>query len=209
MFNDKKRNSTRKLCDAADEPFEMDAALSEVADAIRRMPDAEPPGILLPSVMKSIRSRRMPLLQRIYRWAKSPRTVTFTPFQLASVASVLVCLFGAFAFHVLKDARLSSFEARHLHRVPIMLSLSMPEAQSVAVVGSFNDWSAKGYEMQMNREQNVWTVTLWLPEGRYEYAFVLDESKIIPDPGAEFLQDDGFGNQNAVLVVASNDEKPI
>jgi hypothetical protein len=40
-----------------------------------------------------------------------------------------------------------------------------------------------------------------LPDGRYEYMFLVDGQKMIQDPEALIHQEDGFGNQNSVLVL--------
>jgi hypothetical protein len=55
--------------------------------------------------------------------------------------------------------------------------------------------------MNWDKDRQVWTITLWLPQGRHEYAFWVDHGKVDSDPGALFFQDDGFGNQNSVLVL--------
>ena len=94
--------------------------------------------------------------------------------------------------------------------VPVVFSLRLPGARSVAVIGTFNEWHPQGYEMQALRNgDQTWTLMLPLPNGRYEYAFLVDGKEIIPDPRAPFYQDDGFGNRNAVLIVGNDNEKAI
>ena len=63
--------------------------------------------------------------------------------------------------------------------------------------------------MKKDETKGAWTLVLQLPAGRYEYAFVLDGQTIIPDPLAEFYEDDGFGNQNGVLIVGNHHDKAI
>lgn len=209
MVEGDEKAAEQKLFSIEAEPHELNEGLGRLASAIRQLPDIDPPAILLPTIMKEIRSAKMPWWYRVYRWSRSQRTITFTPLQFASIIAMLVSICGIFFFHVPRGGDLRSLQAKQGDRLPIVLSLKMPGIQSAAVVGTFNDWHAQGYEMQMSREKDAWTVTVWLPEGRYEYAFVLDGSQIIPDPSAEFYQDDGFGNQNAVLIVASNNDTCI
>jgi 1,4-alpha-glucan branching enzyme len=83
----------------------------------------------------------------------------------------------------------------------------MPDAKSVSLVGSFNGWH--GGNCDMHRNETAWTITLHIPKGRYEYAFLVDGEEIVPDPGARIYQDDGFGKKNAVLIVGNPDEKAI
>ena len=47
----------------------------------------------------------------------------------------------------------------------------------------------------------LWSIVLPLPPGRYEYKFVLDGEKWVPDPGNEEEVDDGFGSVNSIIIV--------
>ncbi len=180
-----------------------------ISRQIGQMPYLDPPVTLAPSVLKAIRQKRFPLRFRLLRWARSPRSLTFTPLQAACMASLLI-LVSAFGV-----SQLWRSDSRHASRpaapgmAPITLTLNMPEARSVSVVGSFNAWDEKGYEMKMDRKKGAWTLVLHLPAGHYEYAFVLDGKEIIPDPRAELYADDGFGNQNAVLIVGNHHDRTI
>jgi 1,4-alpha-glucan branching enzyme len=68
----------------------------------------------------------------------------------------------------------------------------------VAVVGNFNDWDAGRYPMVKGPDGN-WTVKVDLRPGQYEYQFVVDGSRFVPDPNATEQRDDGLGGANAVL----------
>ena len=195
-----------------------DAPLGEgllrIAAQVKQMPDLEPPPILLPSVMEAVRMKTRPWWYRLYRWARSPRSITFTPLQVVPAAAVLVAVCLASVFYLsLKggqgiyqaQVKMSSSQGEDL--VPVSFSVRLPEARTVAVVGSFNDWRPK--ECSVHAERGIWTVTLLMPSGRYEYAFIVDGKSIVPDPGANIFQDDGFGNQNAVLIVGNGNETAI
>ena len=86
-------------------------------------------------------------------------------------------------------------------QLPVVFTLKVPGASSVAVIGTFNEWNAKGFEMKGDKERGVWSITLSLPQGRHEYAFLVDGNKVISDPQAVFYEEDGFGSQNSVLVL--------
>lgn len=187
-----------------------DEGLARVAQDVRRMPELDPPPALVRGVMDAVRAPRLSRWARFCRWFRSPRSITFTPLQVipgtvgvVAVSMVLILLFSKGN----GEKPLALMETTG--RVPIVLNLRMPDARSVAVVGTFNDWRASGYEMHRGSVGSVWTVTLWLPEGRYEYAFLVDGGTTMPDPSAPLHQDDGFGSWNAVLIVGSNHEKSI
>jgi len=75
-----------------------------------------------------------------------------------------------------------------------------PKASRVAIAGSFNRWDPRMNALSGPDRKGVWTVTLELPEGRYEYLFVVDGNTWLPDPGALSV-DDGLGGRNSVVEV--------
>lgn len=79
----------------------------------------------------------------------------------------------------------------------------------MSVIGSFNQWQGRGYEMHRDATAPVWTMTLWLPPGRHEYAFLVDGKEILTDPQALLYQEDGFGSRNAVLIVGQYDDQSV
>jgi len=178
-----------------------------IARQIRQTPYLDPPVMLAPSVLKAIRHKRFPIRFRMLRWARSPRSLTFTPLQAAFVASLLILVSAVGVSHLLQSDYRHASQPAAPGGVPITLTLSMPEARSVSVVGTFNAWDQKGFEMRKDQEKGAWTLMLHLPAGHYEYAFVLDGKEVIPDPRAELYSDDGFGNQNAVLIVGNHHER--
>ena len=125
------------------------------------------------------------------------------------MASVLILLSFVSALYLPTSEPRQVFQGGPQRGAPITLTLIMPEARSVSVVGTFNAWDRNGYEMKRDETKGAWTLLLQLPAGHYEYAFVLDGHTIIPDPQAEFYEDDGFGNQNGVLIVGNHHDKAI
>ncbi len=180
----------------------------EIARGIRRIQDLDPPAELLPAVMGAIQAKRLPWWLRAYRWAISPKHLTITPIRLAPGALLLVMGIAA-ALFLFTGSEPQRFQAEGPVGVPVVFVLSMPEARSVAVIGTFNQWKAQGYEMRWDKEQERWSLVARLPSGRYEYAFLVDGQKIIPDPRAFMYQEDGFGNRNAVLILGNKDGENI
>lgn len=82
---------------------------------------------------------------------------------------------------------------------PVEFSLDQPQARSVAVAGTFNDWEGNRTPLRLDSE-GTWKATVWLPAGRYEYRFVVD-GQWISDPGARESVQNTFGSTNSVLVV--------
>jgi len=87
-------------------------------------------------------------------------------------------------------------------KVFVRLVLLQPGAQSVAVAGDFNGWNPDQTTMERS-DGGVWTTTIQLKPGRYQYMFVIDGKQWIADPLAPEEAGDGFGSQNAVLDVTT------
>lgn len=83
--------------------------------------------------------------------------------------------------------------------VPVKFLYRDSRAQRVCVTGSFNEWSPHAHCMK--RESDVWSITVLLSPGRYQYLFLIDDKVRKKDPGALLAQYNGFGEENSVLVV--------
>ncbi|HEX5645745.1 MAG TPA: isoamylase early set domain-containing protein [Nitrospira sp.] len=94
----------------------------------------------------------------------------------------------------------ASFNPMPESKVFVRLVLLQPNAQSVSVAGDFNGWNPANTKLERT-DGGMWTVTLPLKPGRYEYMFVIDGKQWIADPLATEAATDGFGAQNAVLDV--------
>jgi hypothetical protein len=99
------------------------------------------------------------------------------------------------------QAQTASFAPGQESKVYVRLVLLQPDARSVSVAGDFNDWNPGQTKLERS-EGGMWTATIALKPGRYQYMFVIDGKQWIADPLAEEGAGDGFGAQNAVLDVA-------
>lgn len=178
--------------------------IDRIKSMMRKIPRIEPPAGLLSSVMEAVRTRRVPLWLRTYRWATSLRSFTFTPLRLAtSTAFSVLLVFSALLLHDGGNHKIALDNSKEL--IPVEFALDMPDAHLVQVVGSFNNWVPQPCELHQEEGSARWMLTLRLQPGRYEYAFLID-GKHVPHPGAEFNKDDGFGNQNTVLALGPEDD---
>jgi len=73
-------------------------------------------------------------------------------------------------------------------------------AQSIAVVGDFNDWNNHVDPMRRAMDGRFAAV-LNLAPGRYEYKFVINDEWYITDPSCAEFEHDGYGGRNSVLTV--------
>ena len=119
-------------------------------------------------------------------------------FRLVGAAAVaVIVMFFAFTF-VFNTPDTSSICSAE---VQFSLKICDGKAHTVAIAGDFNGWNPQANLLEDPEGDGIWTGTLKLEPGRYEYMFVLDGEKWFPDPNALRYVKDGFGNKNAILEI--------
>ena len=86
----------------------------------------------------------------------------------------------------------------------VRFMLERPDARSVALAGSFNQWSATSHLLSRDA-RGVWTLMVVLPPGEHLFMYVVNGSEWITPPLAEDYVDDGFGARNGIVVVRPAD----
>ena len=79
--------------------------------------------------------------------------------------------------------------------------LVRPDASTVAVAGTFNQWSMSSHGLSQDPSSGAWTTLVPLPPGEYLFMYIVDGTQWLSPPAAEDYIDDGFGAWNGVLVV--------
>ena len=79
--------------------------------------------------------------------------------------------------------------------------LMRAEATSVAVAGSFNQWSPSSHPLARAKTGGLWTIVVPLPPGEHAFMYVVDGKDWVSPPLAEDYVDDGFGARNGIVVV--------
>jgi hypothetical protein len=154
------------------------------------------PGPSLESrIMAEIRRPATPFTRRMASWLAAPHAVTFRVRPVWSVAfAAAVAVFTVF---FARDAGPQLGE----HEGIAQFVGRFPNARSVHVVGTFNDWRPGTIALQDLDNDGVWTATVVLPTGTYEYMFVVDGERWVPDHLADRLVADDFGRENSVVIV--------
>jgi len=80
----------------------------------------------------------------------------------------------------------------------VLFVMPAPGATNVSVVGNFNGWEAT--PLADENGDGIWTANIPLPDGRYEYAFVVDGRWWGQDPLADGYVH-SFGEYNSVRYV--------
>jgi len=84
---------------------------------------------------------------------------------------------------------------------PVQFVLVASDAQSVSLVGDFNDWDPSASPLERG-EGGVWSVVLPLRTGQFTYSFLVDGREWRADPAALRAAGEDFGRPSSVLLVA-------
>lgn len=153
--------------------------------------EAEPPPFL--------KSRIMARLQDVRRgraWGRLSQI--FTSRRVFAVSTACLAFFAGLL-------------AREVHRVndwvrtgkaqDVLLEFQAPGARTVSLAGDFNGWGAEIGVVRSENRDGRWVFHAELAPGRYQYAFIVDGKKWLPDPRAAGIIPDGFGGLNSLLYV--------
>jgi len=84
----------------------------------------------------------------------------------------------------------------------VRLMFDAPTARHVAVAGDFTTTAAQATPLARDPDGRRWSVTLALRDGEHRYAFVVDQTRWVPDPRAERLVRGDDGRVYSLLSVA-------
>ena len=81
----------------------------------------------------------------------------------------------------------------------VTFSILAPAARNVQLVGDFSGWEKRPVELK-KLKNGEWKATLPLPEGKYEYRYIVDGTWS-DDPKCSTHVPNSFGSLNCVLIV--------
>ena len=73
--------------------------------------------------------------------------------------------------------------------------------QDVRLAGSFTDWETKAKKMTFKKTNGVYSATVKLAPGEYQYKFIIGDKWTTDDQNAEFVPNDK-GTFNSKLVIS-------
>jgi hypothetical protein len=197
----------KRLLDGESRLAELPPELqAEGAEALRLLAVADRTPVSLPAaldarVMTAVRAGGRSPSARLWRWIFEPRELRFRvrPWvvgpALAAAAALVVLLNRSPA-----PRRGGSTAVVAPESALVRFVFYAPAATRVAIAGTFNQWDQSAAPLVRAGKEGVWTVTLVLPRGQYQYAFVVDGRRWVPDPAAPAV-DDGFGRRNSLIAV--------
>jgi 1,4-alpha-glucan branching enzyme len=105
------------------------------------------------------------------------------------------------AINTLLRAASNPSDIRSTIAVPVSMVFEAPKAESVSLVGDFNDWDATATPLHRFGTDGPWTATVFAKPGRHTYAFLVNGTTLVADPRAPRAKDIDYGTEASVLLV--------
>jgi hypothetical protein len=137
-------------------------------------------------------------------WWTTPITVRMSPLVgLAMAASVaLVAALSVRGSRVSGAPAVTNVAQVVRDTVNVVRFVFVGDARSVALVGDFNAWREDATPLSANTASGTWSVSVPLPRGRHEYAFIVDGKRWVADPFAPSTSDE-FNTASSVVTVGT------
>jgi len=172
--------------------------LKQIVSALNSLSPQPAPTDFTQSIMVKILQKEIQIqsswMDRLKKQISIPQ-FSFRLIGTAAAAALVVFFAFTFIFNTPDTFPICSAE------VQFSLKINDNKAHTVAIAGDFNGWNPQANILEDAEGDGIWTGTLKLEPGRYEYMFVLDGEKWFPDPNALRYVKDGFGNRNAILEI--------
>jgi AMP-activated protein kinase-like protein len=144
-------------------------------------------------------------------WITRPWTLHVSPIGLMATAAALigVVALGTWRYGQVDQVQVATQDVGNV--VPVantgdeqlvvqQFTYYQKGLQSISLVGEFNDWNADSTTLT-EVSPGVWTVSLRLRPGVYEYQFILNGTQRVTDPTMPQASSD-FGSPNSVVKVS-------
>ena len=184
-----------KSCPACQDEY---LRLKEMVASLNFLPQVSTPQNLTQNIMAKISQEEIRIqsswIDRLKKQISFPR-LSFRLVGAAAAAALVMFFAFTFIFNTPDTSLICSAE------VQFSLRIGDNKTHTVAIAGDFNNWDPQANILEDPEGDGIWTWTLKLEPGRYEYMFVMDGEKWFPDPNALRYVKDGFGNKNAILEI--------
>jgi len=184
-----------KSCSTCNKEYQ---SLKEIITSLNSLSPKPAPETFTQNIMAKISQKEIQIqtswINRIKKQVSIPQP-SFRLVGAAAAATLIVFFAFTFIFNTPDTSLICSAE------VQFSLKINDSKAHTVAIAGDFNGWNPQANILEDPEGDGIWTGTLKLEPGRYEYMFVLDGEKWLPDPNALRYVKDGFGNKNAILEI--------
>jgi hypothetical protein len=200
----------------------MDPLVERAAQSMRALPPANPLATM--RIMAAVRARRAASpsrMEQLFGWLREP-SLSFATAGVLAAAALVVGFVSRGALTTLGQqtdefavqqpnagpatnaplhAASNPSDIRSTIAVPVSMVFESADAESVSLVGDFNDWDATATPLHRFGANGPWTATVLAKPGRHTYAFLVNGTTLVADPRAPRAKDLDYGTEASVLMV--------
>jgi len=136
-------------------------------------------------------------------WARREVSFRFRPAYAIAVVAVVWLVIAVSPMTLTPSLSRTQSVGTDAPKLLVQFRLQAADASTVRLAGSFSNWQPQ-YDLHQT-SPGIWTITLPLPRGVYDYSFVIDGQRWVPDPYAQAV-DDGFGGTNSRIAILPPDQ---
>lgn len=126
---------------------------------------------------------------------------------LAAAVVVALAVFLPYGWRSSADGASSSMVSATVEpKFFVQFRFQASDASNVRLAGSFTNWQPQ-YELHQTAP-GIWTITLPLPPGVHDYAFIVNGQRWVADPYAPAV-DDGFGGTNSRIALVPPEDSRL
>lgn len=190
---------------------ERDDIITRVAETLKEPVTLS--GDLNERIMAAVRAEPAPTRRPqpkgggVVRWLRRP-AIQLSPLGGLAAAAIVAAvgvgvgrLLAPVSAGPATSAPMSPATAGAATATTIEFVLVAPTAQTVSLVGDFNDWDVAATPLRPVPGDGVWSVTVPLAPGRYRYSFLVDGTTWLQDPNGAPALEDEFGRPNSVVTI--------
>lgn len=141
-------------------------------------------------------------------WWGTPRTLHISPLAGLAMAASLAAIVSLGTLGVTRlrpgaSAPPARAAAQVVHdTVNVVRFVFVGQAKTVSLVGDFNAWGAQPVSLVPTGSNGTWSASVPVPNGRHEYAFIVDGQRWVADPFAPSSSDE-FNTSSSIITVGS------
>jgi hypothetical protein len=186
-------------------------ALVRAIEETRTFIDGTPVPDVTATVMRRVREigAPQPRYRNVLRsmaasvWTRREVSFGFRPAYALAILAVVWLAWPASLLRPGSSRAPSQTSAAASPKLLVQFRLQAADASTVRLAGSFTNWQSQ-YDLHQT-SPGIWTITLPLGLGVYDYAFVIDGQRWVADPYAQTV-DDGFGGTNSRIAILPPDQ---
>jgi len=130
------------------------------------------------------------------------RMTAFGKAMAAFLIFILAFLAGAGTIYFQPDTPVDTVSSDLSRSAEHRFILYLQDSTQVELTGSFTNW--RKIPLTPVGRSGYWELVMEVPSGEHRYSFIVDGTKLLPDPTSALQETDDFGTINSIITVEND-----